>query len=88
MCSVRDWPAGPQRPLPRTVVPFYAETVTSYIARLARANHLDPSQLRRYVAESFGGCARLDWLAIASGLSETILRARLRGFAPDDDRAH
>jgi hypothetical protein len=84
MCSVRDWPAGPQRPLPRTVVPFYAETVTSYIARLARANHLDPSQLRRYVAESFGGCARLDWLAIASGLSETILRARLRGFAPDE----
>ncbi|OSC22368.1 hypothetical protein B8W69_26445 [Mycobacterium vulneris] len=84
MRPLRDWPAGPQRPLPRTVVPFQAETVTSYVARLACANHLDPGQLRRYVAESFGGCARLDWLAIASGLSETILRVRLRGFAPDE----
>lgn len=81
---VRDWPAGPQRPLPRTVIPFHAETVTSYVARLASANHLDPSQLRRYVAESFGGCARPDWLATASGLSETILRSRLRGFAPNE----
>jgi hypothetical protein len=84
MRPVRDWPAGPQRPLPRTVVPFHAETVTSYVARLACANHLDPGQLRRYVAESFDGSARPDWLATASGLSETILRARLRGFAPDE----
>lgn len=81
---VRDWPAGPQRPLPRTVAPFHAETVTSYVARLACANHLDPNQLRRYVVESFGGSARSDWLATASGQSEAILRSRLRGFAPDE----
>lgn len=81
---LRDWPAGPRRPLPRTVVPFYAETVLSYVARLAHANHLDPSQLRRYVAGSVSACPCPDWLATVSGLPETTLQARLRGFAPQE----
>lgn len=84
MRPVRDWPAGPPQPLPRTVAPFHSETVASYVARLAHANHLDPSQLRQYVAESISACPRPDWLATASGQSEAALRARLRGFAPHE----
>jgi hypothetical protein len=84
MQSARCWPDGPQRPLPKTVAPFESETVASYVARLAHANHLEPGKLRRYVAGSVNACARPDWLAIASGLSEATLRARLRGFAPHE----
>jgi hypothetical protein len=83
MRPVRPWPDGPQRPLPKTIAPFDSETVASYVARLAHANHLEPGQLRRYVAGS-SPCARPDWLAIASGLPETTLRTRLRGFAPHE----
>lgn len=84
MRPVRPWPDGPQRPLPKTIAPFKSETVASYVARLAHANHLEPSQLRRYVAGSVSACARPDWLAIASGLPEPTLRKRLRGFAPHE----
>jgi hypothetical protein len=45
-------PAGNEqlRALPIPVRPQHRETVESYIRRLARANHLHPSYLRRYLA--------------------------------------
>jgi len=40
------------RPLPRPVAPFRDETITSYLRRLARPNHIDPAGLRRLLARS------------------------------------
>jgi hypothetical protein len=83
---IRPWPSGPNCQLPRTVAPFRAETVVSYLARLAHANHLSPQQLRRYVAGRAGGYPHVDWLATASGQPQQVLRSRLRGlFAGDRD---
>ncbi|MBN7445074.1 hypothetical protein DDK07_20000 [Mycobacteroides abscessus] len=81
MVPVRAFPQGPQRPLPKTVAPFRDETVLSYVARLAHANHLATAQLRRYVAGTAHSHARPQWLAVAAGHPEWVLRARLRGFA-------
>jgi len=46
-----DWPLGLQ-PLPRFVAPFRDETITSYLHRLAEANHIDPAGLRSWLAGS------------------------------------
>lgn len=79
------WPQGPAAPLPRTVTPFRAETVQSYLDRLAHANHLEPGGLRRYLAEGQAICRpRPDWLATASSQPEGILHARLIGLAERD----
>lgn len=52
------------RPLPIRLRPRTAETTASYIRRLARANHLRPSVLDRYLRNGQpGGAIRFDWLA-------------------------
>lgn len=79
--STRPWPVGPTCQLPRTVAPFRAETVVSYLARLARANHLAPRHLRQYVTGTITGYPHVDWLATASGQPEQVLRSRLRGLS-------
>ncbi|WP_160195284.1 TniQ family protein, partial [Mycobacterium kyorinense] len=56
----------------------------SYLARLAHANHLSPPQLRQYVAGRAGGYPHVDWLAIASGQPQQVLRSRLRGLSAGD----
>ncbi|SKP81384.1 Uncharacterised protein [Mycobacteroides abscessus subsp. abscessus] len=84
MAPVRAFPQGPQRQLPKTVAPFLNETVLSYVARLAHANHLATAQLRRYVAGTAHGHPHPDWLAVAAGQPERVLRARLRGFAANE----
>lgn len=51
MSTARDeyWHTRPTRPLPRTVAPVPDETVASYLDRLARANRLDATALRRWL---------------------------------------
>lgn len=39
----------PRRPLPCAVPPFHNETVDSFIARLAAANHLRVGELREHL---------------------------------------
>lgn len=46
-----DWPLL-LRPLPRRVPPVRDETITSYLARLAQANRLDPVALRHLLTGS------------------------------------
>ena len=46
-----DWPLG-LRLLPRFVAPCRDETISSYLARLAAANRLDPAALRTLLAGS------------------------------------
>lgn len=87
MAPVRAFPQGPQRPLPKAVAPFRNETVLSYVARLAHANHLATPQLRRYVAGTAHSHPRPEWLAVAAGYPERVLRARLRGF-PANERTY
>lgn len=84
MAPVRAFPQGPQQPLPKPVAPFRNETVLSYVARLAHANHLSTAQLRRYVAGTAHSHPHPDWLAVACGLPERVLRARLRGFPANE----
>ena len=56
------------RPLPIRVRPRPAETVASYVVRLARANHLQPSHLHAYLCgpPDWRGAADLGRLAILS----------------------
>ncbi|BEL39254.1 Uncharacterised protein [Mycobacteroides abscessus subsp. abscessus] len=75
----RAWPAGPRQRLPRVVTPFRTETVSSYIDRLAHANHLTRGRLQYHVAAGTYQ-TRADWLAVATGIAENILRERLIGF--------
>src|SRR6476660_4919870 len=83
--SMATWPRGPAAPLPRTVAPFAAETVQSYLDRLAHANHLDPAILRRYLCDTARlGAPRIDWLATASGHPVDRLRTRLVGAGETD----
>lgn len=71
--------------LPRTVTPFHAETVQSYLDRLAHANHLDPRQLRRYLADGPAICCpRPDWLANVSNHPLVTLQTRLIGLVGRD----
>lgn len=71
-------------PLPIPVRPETGEHYTSYLRRLAEANHLQPSLLRAYVndkarcAESFS----LARLAAVSGRSAEALRRALTGATP------
>jgi TniQ protein len=88
-----DWPTGPRHQLPRTTPPFIYETVPSYVARLAHANHLQPGELRRYLTERRANHPRPDWLATVSGYPVPVLQSRLKGFAENErnltrQRAH
>lgn len=79
------WPQGPAAALPRTVAPFHGETVASYIDRLAHANHLDPTHLRRYLTDAHTDChPQPSWLATASDKSLSLLRSRLIGLTERD----
>jgi hypothetical protein len=54
--STSDGPAGQgqerqPRPLPFRTTPVTGENTSSYVRRLARANHLRPAYLRRYLAD-------------------------------------
>jgi hypothetical protein len=78
-------PAGNEqlRALPIPVRCRHQETVESYIRRLARANHLQPSDLRRYLAgpPSWMAAVRPERLVALSGRtpdSLTTLIARQR----------
>jgi len=58
------------RPLPIRVRPRPAETVASYVVRLARANHLQPSHLHAYcAARPTGAALRIlgGWQCCAAG---------------------
>jgi len=57
------------QPLPRRVRPVRKETLTSYLHRLARVNHLNSEELRRYLTQSSrrDAVAELDRLARLSG---------------------
>lgn len=69
-------------PLPRHVSPFPAETLDSYLRRLAQANHLSPEALRGYIA---GGRRNrpvpLSQLAIFAGVPVSTLKHAIA--APD-----
>ncbi len=74
--------AGPHRPLPIRPRPMAGESPASYLRRLARANHLRPGYLRRYLREpGSAGTIRLDWLAILAGRPLPVLERALTGQA-------
>jgi hypothetical protein len=64
-----DQPRDQSRPLPVRVRPVAGESAESYIRRLARANHLKPSYLRRHLATPQGsyGPIQPDHLAAVTG---------------------
>ncbi len=91
------------RPLPRQTRPRPGETVESFIHRLARTNHLRPSQLRRLLLNNpntpYGGSINLDRLATLTGRSATTLArafqrptpisdSRPTSAPPDSNRCH
>jgi hypothetical protein len=77
-----DGPLPP--PLPVRVRAAAGETAESYIRRLARANHLRPSQLQIYVRNPDvpSGAIRLRRLAAVSGSTRTALAFALTGLIP------
>jgi hypothetical protein len=72
------------RPLPIRVRPHPAETVASYVMRLARANHLLPSYLHAYLCgpPNWHGAADLERLAVLCGRPLAVLQRALTGAAP------
>ncbi len=86
MAARRDFPSGPRRPLPRTVWPVPAETVYSYLIRLAHCNHLPVNVLQRHLSGVPNGLnPRPEWLATASGYPLDLLTDRLRGLSGRHD---
>lgn len=74
--------ASPPRPLPIRPRPMTGESPASYLRRLARANHLRPGYLRRYLRQQDSeGTIRLDWLAILSDRPLPALERALAGPA-------
>ncbi len=72
--------AGHPRPLPLRPRPVTGEGAASYIRRLARANHLRPGYLRRYLRDPRQeGTIRLHWLASLSGQPLQVLENALTG---------
>jgi hypothetical protein len=66
------------RPLPFRPRPVAGETAASYVRRLARANHLRPGYLRRYLRDPGDpGQVRLDWLAVLAGRDQAALERAL-----------
>ena len=72
------------RPLPIRVRPHPAETVASYVVRLARANHLQPSYLHAYLCgpPDWHGAADLGRLAVLCGRPVSVLQRALGGPTP------
>jgi len=75
---------SPLRPLPIRVRPRQAETVDSYVRRLARANHLRPSYLRAFLCgpPQHFGAIRPGRLAALAGRPVQALEHALAGLAP------
>ncbi len=71
------------RPLPVRPRPVSGETPSSYLRRLARANHLRPRYLERYLRDGGTGQIRLDMLAALAARPLTSLE-RAFGTAPSD----
>jgi uncharacterized protein len=74
--------AGPgPRPLPIRLRPVTGESELSYIRRLARANHLRPGYLRRYLKDPGKDKGiRLGWLAILAGRPVASLEYAFAGL--------
>lgn len=72
----------PLQPLPITARPNAGDSVEAYIQRLARANHLRPSYLRRLLLNNphalYGGSIDLDRLALLANRHPDNLRRALR----------
>jgi uncharacterized protein len=79
-------PAAPgdcrHRPLPFRPRPGPGESTGSYVRRLARANHLRPDYLRRYLASPKDGTIRTELLAAMAGRSLTALEHALADLEP------
>jgi TniQ len=67
------------RPLPVRPRPHAGETTASYVRRLARANHLRPSVLNRYLRAG-NRDVLLDWLAALAGRYPTDLAKALAEY--------
>jgi len=80
--------AGPgPRPLPIQLRPVTGESELSYIRRLARANHLRPGYLRRYLKDPGKDKGiRLDWLAILAGRPVASLEYAFAGLGARQGR--
>ena len=70
------------RPLPFRPRPVTGESTGSYVRRLARANHLRPAYLRRYLASPKDGTIRIELLAAMAGRSLTALEHALADMGP------
>jgi len=76
------------RPLPIRPRPIAGEGIVSYVRRLARANHLRPSYLRRYLRHpDRPGEIRLGWLAILAGRTPATLERALTGSESPQQRS-
>jgi hypothetical protein len=79
------------QPLPIPVRPHAGERVESYLHRLARANHLRPSYLRRLVLNSpsapYGGTVDMARLAILANRRPGVLGRALRPAISRGDTA-
>jgi hypothetical protein len=79
---------SPPRPLPFRPRPMAGDTVSSYVRRLARANHLRPGYLRLYLQDpGRPGHVRLDWLAAVAGRDPAVMERALGG-SPHRPRPH
>lgn len=78
------------RPLPIRPRPMTGESPGSYLRRLARANHLRPAYLRRYLRQPDTDTGiRLDWLASLAGRTLPDLeRALAIGHVPARTSRH
>ncbi|WP_432991619.1 TniQ family protein [Dactylosporangium sp. CA-233914] len=76
------------RTLPIAVRPRHGETVESYIRRLAHANHLRPSYLRRYLAgrPTWLSAVRPERLVALSGRTADTLTRALTDFHVEKHR--
>jgi hypothetical protein len=70
------------RPLPVRRRPATGESASSYVRRLALANHLRPAYLRRYLASPKDGTIRIELLAAMAGRSPAALEHALADLNP------
>ncbi|MFD7408413.1 TniQ family protein [Streptomyces sp. NPDC059866] len=81
----------PLVPLPINVRPRLGETTDHYIQRLARANHLRPSDLLQHLTpppHKTGRRPQLSRLAALSGRSTEVLAKTLADAGPADPADH